>query len=484
MPNDVTKTLADFSLNEQVNWAVVTANVRIDHTGATLKLPALLTNRGVVAPLIDFCAFYSEGRSLDWMQKLCRACGLFLDFAAANRGMSDRAILESFAVRLFTGTFDSVTGIDPSELCWRPVGRPTARRVLSQLKTFFGKFDEMRQQMRAWQAPYDKAVEHAAFMHARDSAFLGHTWGNASSRASIGALVSTAMPRSPHVQDGEPPAFPEERFMEFLLKGWRIGGRYSHRDMLIVLLLNGAGVRLSELFHLYVSDIFPDPLRPDSAAVLFHHPLDGAAPEDWVDAMGAFRTGTRRAYLNERWGMEPRNRIRGAKHAGWKGAALTKEHGSLFFRAQWFVPQLGEIFMLIWNRYLAGLVYLERKHPYAFVNMLRGEKGAEFKKAAFNAAHAQAVRRIGMEPSRVDGTTPHGHRHAYGRRLARADVPGADIQRFMHHCSYESHLVYTRPYQKEVIQTLSAAAERQANTPSARKWESFVNEVQYQLRCE
>jgi hypothetical protein len=41
----------------------------------------------------------------------------------------------------------------------------------------------------------------------------------------------------------------------------------------------------------------------------------------------------------------------------------------------------------------------------------------------------------------------------------------------MHHCSYESHLVYTRPYQKEVIQTLSAAAERQANTPSARKWE-------------
>jgi hypothetical protein len=318
-------------------------------------------------------------------------------------------------------------------------------------------------------------------MHAREKAFLGHTWSLRSPSLGVGGFVSSPLPKSLNVHDGEPPAFPEERFMDFLLKGWCVNGRYSFRDMLITLLLNGGGVRLSEALHLYVTDVLPHSVAEGSAQVLFHHPHEGAAPEDWVGPLGNLKSGNRRAYLKERWGLEPRTLRRGAAHAGWKGAKLTNVNGSSLFHLHWFVPQLGAIFMHIWNRYLVDLAYLPRRHPYAFVNTLRGEKGEVYKKAAFRDAHSSAVRRVGLTPSRLQGTTPHGHRHAYGRRLQRAGVSGDMIQRHMHHCRFESHLKYTQPYQIEIVEALGKAAERLAGSAESRKWDTCVGEVGYRM---
>jgi Phage integrase family len=461
---------------------VVTARVKIDKTGATVEVPTLLTERGVVYPLLKFCCDRSQARSLDWLQKLCHACALFLEFAAANRGMADRELLNAFAIRLHTGTINVEAGIDPSGLCWRPVSRPTARRVLSQLTTFFGAFSELQAHLRPQKTPYDHAMERAAYAHARERAFLGHTWAVNPSRPDERFPTSVLLPRRDSVQDDQPPAFPEDRFMDFLLRGWCVNGRYSYRDMLITLLLNGGGVRNSEPFHLYVTDIHHDSIAPGSALVLFHHPVEGAAPEDWVDGLGNTKSGTRGVYLNERWGIGPRTRQLGANHAGWKGASLTRAHGSKFFRVHWFVPQLGAIFWNIWNRYLVELVSTPRAHPFAFINLARGEKGDVYKMSAFRQAHAEAVRRTGLTPSRVEGTTPHGHRHAYGGRLARAGVPGEDIQRYMHHCSFESHLVYTKPFQSEVASALERATKRLSDTGGLHHWDSCVDEVEYRMR--
>ncbi len=476
------RSVAGFMPDGEFAAVVVSARVITDRTGVEVTVPALLTTRGVISPLLDYCCEYSEGRSMDWLEKLCRACFLFLEFAAAHRDMSDRALLEAFAHRLHTGTFGVESALDPSWLCWRPVSRASARRTLSQLTSFFGKFEDLRNLLRPWQAPYDAAIEQAAYAHAREKAFLGHTWSMQSTRRGVGSFILSPLPKSLHVQDSEPPAFPEERFMDFLLTGWCVNGRYSYRDMLITLLLNGAGVRLSEVFHLYVTDVHMDSLASGSALVLFHHPLEGAAPEDWMGAIGVPMRGNRRTYLKERWGLEPRTMRRGAGHAGWKGAALSNQYGSKAFRAHWFVPQLGIIFMYVWERYLAELVYLQRAHPYAFVNVIRGRKGEIYKKAAFRQAHYEAVQRVGLVPSRVDGTTPHGHRHAYGRRLARAGVSGEDIQYYMHHCSFESHLVYTRPFQRQIIEALSEAAARLNGASESRQWDSFVDEVGYRMK--
>lgn len=458
---------------------VVTARVKADRTGVVVDVPAVLTSRGVVLPLLDFCCDNRESRSLDWLEKLCRACCQFLEFAAAHRGMSDREILDAFALRRYTGTFAVDTGFDPSWLCWRPVSREAAKRTLSQLETFFGSFDEVRRLIRPLTAAYDLALEQAAYSHARERAFLGHTWSVKSKRTS--SFFSASLPKTINPQDGEKPAFPEDRFMDLLLRGWNVNGRPSYRDMLITLLLNGGGVRLSEVFHLYVTDILPSRLEPGSTLVLFHHPTEGAAPEDWLDPRGGTTTGNRRAYLKERWGLEPRTLQRGASHAGWKGAAMSRDFGSKAFQVHWFMPQLGVIFQHIWNRYLADLVFLPRRHPYAFVNVRRGEPGDIYKASAFRTAHREAVRRIGLVPSRVQGTEPHGHRHAYGTRLHRAGVPGESIQRFLHHLSFESHLVYTHPFQLEVVETLGRAAAN-LGTDEVRRWNQCVDEVEYRIR--
>lgn len=63
--------------------------------------------------------------------------------------------------------------------------------------------------------------------------------------------------------------------------------------MLITLLLHGAGFRESEPFHLYISDVFPDPSNPSQAKVLIHHPSHGGAPADWRDEKGKPRKGNR-----------------------------------------------------------------------------------------------------------------------------------------------------------------------------------------------
>ena len=73
--------------------------------------------------------------------------------------------------------------------------------------------------------------------------------------------------------------------------------------------------------------------------------------------------------------------------------------------------------------------------------------------------------------SKALGTTPHGHRHAYGRRLKNAGIDKALIRRFMHHASPESQEVYTQPNTREALAALEAAAQRlrttHAGAPSA-----------------
>jgi integrase len=97
--------------------------------------------------------------------------------------------------------------------------------------------------------------------------------------------------------------------------------------------------------------------------------------------------------------------------------------------------------------------------------------GAVYTLTQYNKAHAAACERIGLEVSKALGTTPHGHRHAYGRRLRNADVDKPLIRRFMHHASEESQQVYTQATTREAIATLEAAAQRlrdrHAKTPSA-----------------
>ena len=85
-------------------------------------------------------------------------------------------------------------------------------------------------------------------------------------------------------------------------------------------------------------------------------------------------------------------------------------------QAHWFVPEYGELFLKVWLDYMHEVAADERNHPYAFINLRAEPKGGMYCVGQFNKAHRVACGRIGLAVSKDLGTTPHGHRHAYGIR--------------------------------------------------------------------
>jgi len=446
----------------------IKVRVLTDETGAATELPGLLTPAGVLTPLLDYCLARSHDRSIEWMYKVRRAVHLFLEYLQSNPGQRDTSLLfRNFAQRLTSGTFDPATGLDPSGLCWSPRTAVDARHILSDLNNFFDWLSASRPAAgllnpRYQGTGFDLACDEAAAVHRRERAFLGHLWSSGGS--DTGRAVRAK--RAPTVAASEPPAFPDDKFGALLAEGFKRGSRPDYRGILITLLCHGAGFRESEPFHLYIEDVVPDPVNPRMARVRIHHPSEGFAPAGWVDARGRPRTGTRAAYLAEKYGLVPRTALLDSRAAGWKGGT---HDGPVYKEAYWFQPEFGELFLKVWWLYLREVAMVDRDHPFAFINLSRAPLGDMYTLAQYNKAHARACERIGLTAKKELGTTPHGHRHAYGRRLKNAGVEPAFIKRFMHHASLESQEVYTQPTSAETVAALEHAAVRlQSGLPADR----------------
>jgi hypothetical protein len=441
----------------------VSAKIRVqtDETGAYTELPGLVTPSGILTPLLDYCLSRWHDRSLVWMGKVVRSVQMFLEYMQVNPAERDsHELFRNFAQRLYTGTFDLKTGMDPSGLAWSARSTADARHIITDLSFFFEWLGEVRPAAaevnpRYAGNGYDRACDRAAYIQRRDAALLGHTWERGISASPAGFKVRAQRP--PHVSDSDPPSFPDERFMELLNDGFRVGAQIDYRGILITLLCHGAGFRESEPFHLYIEDVVPDPSNPKSALVRIHHPSQGSAPRGWRDAHGRERKGNRMTYLAERYGLLPRNQMLSNRSAGWKGGL---HDGDYYKEAYWFEPELGELFLRVWRKYLHQVAQSVRNHPFAFINLSREPKGDMYTLAQFNKAHARACRRIGLKVSKELGTTPHGHRHSYGRRLMKGGVGANYLRKFMHHSSEESQKVYTTPTAQEAREALTLAAER------------------------
>lgn len=442
-------------------FVTVKASVYTDATGAYTELPVLLSPTGVLEPLLDYFLHRSHDRSLPWMTKVIRSVRMFLEYLQTNPAEFDTyRLFQNFAQRLYTGTFDRQTGLDPSGLCWTQRSPQDASHIITHLSDFFDWLVEICPEVSKMNPRYagdsfDRQTAEAAYQYRRDKAFLGHTWAANAFPGETGSRIRSR--RLPKIEKGEPPAFPEERFEELLVKGFCTSGRYDFRGMLITLLLHGAGFRESEPFHLYVPDVSPDPANSRQAKVLIHHPSYGSAPVDWCDKQHQQRRVNRAEYLSRQFGLVPRTDLMDRRHAGWKGGM----HDAAYYKlAYWFQPEYGEWFLHIWQCYLEQVARIQRDHPFAFVNLNRAPIGAMYTLAQYNKAHAAACERIGLTVSKALGTTTHGHRHAYGRRLQNAGVDKALIRRFMHHASIESQEVYTQASTNEAQAALHAAAKR------------------------
>ena len=166
----------------------------------------------------------------------------------------------------------------------------------------------------------------------------------------------------------------------------------------------------------------------------------------------------RNAYLRGKYAMRPRTQYPkgGGLHAGWKNPHLDHQR-ELYLHVHWFPRDWGRLFSKLWNLYLLQLVQVDRQHPFAFVSFDGKRAGEPYSIASYRDAHARAIERIGLVVAKMEGTTEHGHRHAYGQRVKATKDP-LIIKAALHHRSLESQLVYTESHVAEVTRKLDEAS--------------------------
>lgn len=438
----------------------INVSVLVDNSGPPLECPALLTPSGILEPLVDYFELKLRSRSLAWASQVTFAVRLFLEYQLANPQETNPATLfQNFALRLGSGTFDLDSQLDGSGLGWRPRSDGDVADLLYAVSDFLDWRAETQPAAALFNPlvggdSFDRRCQEAAYAFRKSKAFLGHLWPLAAPDGSRRVQGR----RKVKTQPVQPPRFPHNRFEELLDKGFRS----SYRNQSITLLLHGAGLRVSEPFHLFFQDINLDAPDWSPPNIRIYHPADGRAPLDWVDATGSQRTGTRRAYLSERYGLRPRSELSDKRHAGWKGG-LHFDDG-LYIQTFFFEPEYYERFKYCWTRYLqqvASMDPAERAgHPFALLNTGKDNRGDMYRVDRYCDAHRRACERIGLVVRKDLGTTPHGHRHSLGDRLEKAEVSTLAIRQVLHHSSLESQEVYKGQTNGQIVKQLREANER------------------------
>lgn len=442
----------------------------------------LLTDDGAapaaMLPLVEYVLEHGRTRSLAWQRELTRAVGLLVDFLQVNashfKDMTDRPqVLSAFADALVSGTIDQ-EGKDPSGLYWGPKSLSRATVTLNAVTAFSDwlvnryaatalnpwKATSVAEQIAYWRR-FEKRRAGALLMHTADRE-------KEITRSKLTRIVH--VPRKRTVGDAVPVKhFPDNRIWDLLENGFVVSGkqksRWLHerlniRDIMITILLHGGGLRESEPFHLFVSDVSVDPTNAKCALVKLYHPEQGAAPDDYIDPLTKKRIeADREEYLRVKWAMEPRSLVVGKLHAGWKDLHMMDERRK-YAQIHWFPTFWGEVFLELFKIYITKLRSRHARHPFLFVSQKDVVAGEPYTISAFRQAHAKAVKRIGLEAGKDFGTTPHGHRHAYGQLLTDAKLDPLLIQRCLHHKSKDSQQVYTGPSVETATRTLQEASDR------------------------
>ena len=227
---------------------VVQAKIFTDHTGAAAHVPVLLTENGVVGPLLDYMLRLS-GRSRAWQRNLLRAVRLLLDYGVANRGSfaSERELFASFVERLYGGTVGE-DGCDARGLYWRPMRWTQANALLLVLAEFTAHLAQERgvapplARLRP-ASSHEDLLAWAGRAQRKHRSFLGRT--RTATETRHGREPRCAARQMPRVIGEEVKAFLEVRFMELLLHGFvqrgrrdadNLAARLNLRDCLITLM--------------------------------------------------------------------------------------------------------------------------------------------------------------------------------------------------------------------------------------------------------
>lgn len=427
-----------------------------DATGVQPVLPIIVTEHGVLDQFARYMHLKKK-MSRSWQESATFALQLLLEYMEANHAFHDtpRALFTAFSDVLYTGTVSN--RCDPSGLWWQPRQPDDADKLIGHVTQFTDWLAEVNENSTLQLNPWRQATRHeerlnwAAYSHRRDNAFLSHLWRSKPQTNQSRAVRSRGMP----VERQTPTkAFPEECFDLLVSEGFRrrardLRGPTDLRNVLVTYLMHYGGLRLSEALSLWSYDVS---LEAGEVIVRVYHPEYGLAPGGKTN---------RTAYLQSQYGQQPRNLLVKATDPlflGWKDSLITDVHRQCF--EVFFYPgDFGQDFAALWRDY-----HLKQRvkpkageaHPYAFTN----RDGQPYSHRMFRKAHKLAAERIGLDYYKMAGTTPHGHRHAFGQRLAGDGASQLMIRNAMHHVSLESSLVYTQPTSTQMRQELRDLEER------------------------
>ncbi|AXB30192.1 site-specific integrase [Vibrio campbellii] len=423
-----------------------TVNYKAGTNRSSFRFPALFTESGL---LISHLRFLHENRnkSQSWLERNTFAVELLLKYIERQVSSFSSAtdLLRAFVEALQFGTIQD--GRDRSGLFWSPRRNEDVNVLLRHITDYCDYLDTIHSTDLPKLNPLRKAthaeerLQWCAYYRRHRRSFLNHLAKQPRQQFSVVRKV-----RGPerHLVDIEVVyRFPEDRIEDLLLYGFvSASGEPDYGSQLIVMLMHYGGLRLSECFHVFTDDISIDP-QSGAALISVFHPSDGKSPDE--------RFSKRNEYLVNKYRLTPRNEYPRSHrlYSGWKGPLLTNRN--LSFDVMFYPTSKAVEFTLLLQKYLSTKPASES--PFLFVN----SKGNTESKKNFNQKHSRAVKRIGLEPSKSLGTTPHAHRHSYGYRLSQGGFSQLEIQKAMHHKSPDSCLVYLKPSNDEVRQQMRGA---------------------------
>lgn len=425
---------------------------KVDKTGASLKVPCILTKSGVLTSHVEYL-YLKRNMSQSWVEKSIASIILLMNYIDANtrslpntQRIEGTKLLRSFTFALSTGTIDS-KGEDLSGLFWRAMSPQNARVTLSHITQYTDFYSEINDNQLPTN-PLRKAshieekMNWCAYYHHQKSVFLNHLENKKNNVERI-QFVRVVQSNQPDVIENEKTMrFPKNKINALINYGFvKRGSKYpDHKNQLITMLMHYGGLRLSEVFHVYINDIIFDKKHKEALVRVFH-PSRGQSPIE--------PRQTRSSYLKESYGLKPRNEYPKSirLHAGWKTPILTSD--KRYFEVIFSHPNIAKTFWNIWMKYLT----YQRKnppsnfqHPFAFTN----SKGEPETIKNFRRMHDDAVIKIGLNPSKDEGTSSHSHRHSYGYTLSELGFSQVEIQKAMHHKSPNSCLVYIQPTSDDI----------------------------------
>lgn len=295
-----------------------------DNTGRSIDFPTLLVEYNGETILLEQLHSYqikNRGKSRTWHKKLVQSVSLMFDYMLTNKECysSAKDFFDSFTESIYSGTINEA-GLDSSGLYWLPKRTETANMLLSALNGFsdwlYQEYGTI--QLNPWREAtrYEERLNWMAQINKNQKSFLGHLDDIHEMSETAKLARNVVMRRKPYASKGNTKAFSEDKIHKLLWEGFKntrksyeldLVDRFNWRDIAITILMHGGGLRHSEVFHLWVQDVFHDPEDSNLAVVRVYHPCEGKAPHDFKNPTTGKYITTRESYLLLKYGLLPRN---------------------------------------------------------------------------------------------------------------------------------------------------------------------------------